>query len=106
MSKHIDRPSVPYDEYISEKLRKDDEFAAAYLAAALEEDTAGFLMAVRRLIDAKGIQKTWLAKESGLNRENLYRVLSENGNPELATVVSLMKALGYRLEPVPIRTAS
>ena len=34
---------------------------------------------------------------TGLNRENLYRVLSEKGNPVLASLEKLLKSLGLRL---------
>ena len=38
-----------------------------------------------------------LAKRSRLNRENLYRTLSEEGNPRLESLVSILSALGYHL---------
>jgi probable addiction module antidote protein len=40
---------------------------------------------------------TKIARHTGLNRENLYRVLSEQGNPELNSLEKLLKALGLRL---------
>jgi probable addiction module antidote protein len=44
---------------------------------------------------AKGM--TQIARETGLGRESLYRALSPDGNPELATVLKVIKALGLRL---------
>jgi probable addiction module antidote protein len=41
-----------------------------------------------------------LAKKTGLAREALYRALSDDGNPELATVLKVLRALGLRLSPV------
>ena len=38
-----------------------------------------------------------VARETGLAREALYRALSANGNPEFATVLKVMRALGLRL---------
>jgi probable addiction module antidote protein len=32
-----------------------------------------------------------------LSRESLYRALSEGGNPEFATVLKVLRALGLRL---------
>ena len=32
-----------------------------------------------------------------MGRESLYKALSENGNPSLATVLKVAKALGMRL---------
>ena len=75
----------------------DPREAAAYLDAALEEgDRAVFLVAIRNVIRALG-GMTHIARETGLNRENLYRVLSEEGNPELASLEKLLKSLGLRL---------
>ena len=75
----------------------DPKEAAAYLDAALEEgDRAVFLLAIRNVIEALG-GMTKIARHTGLNRENLYRVLSEKGNPELKSLEKLLKALGLRL---------
>jgi probable addiction module antidote protein len=71
--------------------------AAAYLDAALEAgDRPAFLLAIRNVIEALG-GMTKIARNTGLNRENLYRVLSEQGNPELNSLEKLLKALGLRL---------
>ena len=76
---------------------QDPEEAAAYLDAALEDgDRAVFLLAIRNVIEALGGMTT-IARQTGLNRENLYRVLSEQGNPELNSLEKLLKALGLRL---------
>ena len=71
--------------------------AAAYLDAALEYgDRPAFLLAIRNVIDALGGMSK-ISRQTGLNRENLYRVLSEKGNPELNSLEKLLKALGLRL---------
>lgn len=46
-----------------------------------------------------------LARESHLNRENLYRMLAEKGNPELGSLCALLDALGLRLS-VEMKRAS
>ena len=38
-----------------------------------------------------------LAEATGLNRETLYRTLSENGNPRLSSLGLIIEALGLRL---------
>ncbi len=43
---------------------------------------------------------TRLAKDTGLAREALYRALSEDGNPEFATVLKVLKVLGLRLSAI------
>jgi len=54
------------------------------------------LLAIRNVIDALG-GITQIACHTGLNRENLYRVLSEQGNPGLNSLEKLLKGLGLRL---------
>ena len=88
--------SRSYQDSLIERLR-DPEEAAAYLDAALEEgDRPAFLLAIRNVIDARG-GMTHMARQTGLNRENLYRVLSEQGNPEINSLEKLLKGLGLRL---------
>ncbi len=48
---------------------------------------------------AKGM--TRVAREAGLGRESLYKALSPEGNPELATVMKVVKALGLSLHARP-----
>jgi probable addiction module antidote protein len=38
-----------------------------------------------------------LAKDTGISREGLYKALSSDGNPSLATVLKVVKALGLKL---------
>ena len=88
--------SRKYQDSLNEALR-DPQEAAAYLDAALEAgDRAAFLLAMRNVIGALG-GMTQIARHTGLNRENLYRVLSEQGNPELNSLDKLPRALGLRL---------
>lgn len=49
---------------------------------------------------ARAIGMTQIAKETGMSRESLYRALSADGHPELATGSKVMKALGLRLSTV------
>ena len=39
-----------------------------------------------------------VARETGLGRESLYKSLSAEGNPEFATVLKVVRALGLRLQ--------
>ena len=41
---------------------------------------------------------THVSRESGVSREALYRALSEEGNPRLSTLTSVLSALGFGLE--------
>ncbi len=38
-----------------------------------------------------------LARDTGLARENLYKALSSDGNPEFGTILKVIKALGLKL---------
>ena len=88
--------SRKYQDSLIERLQDPNE-AAAYLDAALDAgNRAAFLLAMRNVIDARG-GMTQIARQTGLNRENLYRVLSEQGNPELNSLEKLLKVIGLRL---------
>jgi probable addiction module antidote protein len=69
---------------------------AAYLDAALEDgDSALIVAALGDIARAKGMSQ--LARDAGLGRESLYKALSDTGNPEFATVLKVMQALGLKL---------
>lgn len=42
-----------------------------------------------------------IAEETGLSRESLYRALSKRGNPQLATLMAVLKAIGLQLTVRP-----
>ena len=70
--------------------------AAEYLNAALEDGSQEvFLMALKDIANAKGISE--IARETKLNRENLYRILSTQGNPKLKSLNSVLHSVGLRL---------
>ena len=67
-----------------------------YLEAAFEERDASLIAAaLGDIARAKGM--TEIARRAGLGRESLYKALSPDGNPELATVMKVMDALGLKL---------
>lgn len=73
---------------------EEDGAAILYLQAALEDSQAAFLVALRNVVDAR--QTAFVAKESGLNREHLYRMLSAAGDPKLSSAMKVLQAVGYR----------
>lgn len=82
---------------VAEHLRTPQEMAA-YLDAWLEEapeDVAGIARALGDIARARGMSQ--VAREAGLSRESLYRALSAEGNPSLATVLKVINALGLQL---------
>ena len=73
-----------------------EEDIVAYFEAALDEgDPALVAAALGDIARAKGM--TIVAADAGLGRESLYKALSPDGNPEFATVLKVMRALGLRL---------
>jgi probable addiction module antidote protein len=75
----------------------DPEYAAGYLARVLaEKDSAAFLIALKDVVEASGGMGD-LAGRIGLKRPSLYKILSKNGNPTLATLQEILKPLGLRV---------
>jgi len=91
------KASISHDQAIIRRLRKDLDFAAEYVRAALEDEDEPrvLLIALRHLAHAQGIAKVAMA--AGIERESLYRALSVHGNPGLSTVVAVTKAIGLSL---------
>jgi probable addiction module antidote protein len=70
---------------------------AQYLEAALEDGDPQLVAAVLgHIARAKGMSR--VARKAGLGRESLYKSLSAEGNPELATVLKVVHALGLKLK--------
>lgn len=88
-------PTARYRDQLLKRL-KDPARAAGYLTACLEESEEVFLLGLRDVVEAHG-GMTELANATGLNREALYRTLSENGNPRLSSLGLIFEALGLRL---------
>jgi probable addiction module antidote protein len=77
-----------------------EERQSAYITAALETGDADFVRdALGVVARARGMGE--IAKNAGLNRESLYKALGESGNPEFATVMRIVRALGLTLSAHP-----
>jgi probable addiction module antidote protein len=77
------------------QLRNEADMAA-YLNAALSDgDPAVVAAALGDIARAKGM--AGIARKAGLGRESLYKSLSPEGHPELATVLKVVHALGLKL---------
>ncbi len=89
-----------YKEHLLKQLRSPKE-AAAYLNAAIyDDDPHVFLLALRDIAEARG-GMGWLAEETDLNRENLYRTLSLKGNPRFFNLLAVLDAIGLELSIHP-----
>ncbi|MBK8133170.1 MAG: putative addiction module antidote protein [Gammaproteobacteria bacterium] len=95
MTKTLTTPWDPADHL------QTDEDMAAYLESALEEgDPALVAAALGDIARAKGMAQ--VARDAGLGRESLYKALSPAGNPEFATILKVVAALGLQLHATPI----
>jgi probable addiction module antidote protein len=72
------------------------EAAAAYLTEALQDgNEAEFRRALGAIARSRSMAE--IAEKAGLGRESLYKALSDNGNPGLSTVLSVLRALDLRM---------
>lgn len=88
-----------FDDYMLEHLQ-DSQEAIAYLETALEEyendrNMEAFLLALKRVVDAKG-GVSELAKNTKLNRQNLYKVFSNKVDPRFSTINIILQSLGLK----------
>ena len=100
MAVAAERITESYRDYLRELLRDPAE-AAAYVNAALEEerDEAVFLRVLHDVVEAHGVSR--VAAEAHLNRENVYRIFRERGNPRLSSLEALLRAVGLKLVVAP-----
>jgi probable addiction module antidote protein len=86
--------TIPWD---SAEHLKTDEDIASYLEAVFDDGGPALIShALGVVARAKGM--TRIAQAAGLGRESLYKALSPDGNPEFATVLKVMRALGLKLK--------
>jgi probable addiction module antidote protein len=90
-----------FSRYDTADYLKTDEDIAAYLEACAEENDPA-LMAQALGAVARARNMSQLARDTGLTREGLYKALSADGNPSLATVMKVARALGYQLTFRPV----
>lgn len=88
-----------YDESLNTALLDPVE-AAAFLDAVIElDDPAALLLALRQVANAHGMAD--VARRADLGEKTLFKSLSENGNPTIATVHKVLHAVGLRLSVTP-----
>ncbi|MCX6598503.1 MAG: putative addiction module antidote protein [Acidobacteria bacterium] len=81
---------------------KDPELSAEYLKACLEDpDPRVFLLALRDVAEANGGFMA-VSRRAKLNRESLYRTLSEKGNPSVQSLTAILGAVGLKLSIEPV----
>jgi len=95
------KPTKPFNE-TSQELLKDPKIAATFLEEILAEgDMQLFTAALKDVAEAQLGGVTALAKKTELNRQQLYKTLSKNGNPRLNTLSEVLHAVGLRVSVAP-----
>jgi len=91
------KPYANYNEYLLEELQ-NPEFALEYLNETLKDEHPGvFLLAMKHVLEAQGGDMSSVAKQAELNRQNLYRILSDKGNPRWDSLTALFDALNLQV---------
>ena len=86
-----------FSRYDTAEFLRTEEDTRLYLDACLEDgDYTLVVHALGVIARARGMSQ--LARDTGISREGLYRALSAEGNPEFATVMKVIKALGMKLQ--------
>ena len=73
---------------------RDKRTAAAYLNAALDDSDELFLKAIRDVAAAHDLPMSKIAEGANVSRENLYRMLSESGNPRFEKLTVVLRVIG------------
>ena len=99
---------MPTQDYRIDLLKRltNPEYAAQYLKAAFDETLAdgnksAFLLALKNVVEATEEIRT-ISKEASISCQHLYRILSEEGNPTLETLTSLLQAVGMTIDFKPL----
>lgn len=95
------KEKMTYTVYDTADYLKTEADMVAYLDACFEEsggDPAFIAKALGVVARARNMSK--IAKKTGMSREGLYKALSGKGNPEFATILKVVHALGFKLAVV------
>ena len=99
--------SEQYREFDAADYLRTEQDAQGLLRAAAEEDLGDGVViraALRYVIWTQNMSA--LARDPGINRGNLYKALSEDDNPTLATLLKVTRALGLRLRLEPVENSA
>ena len=89
-----------HEDFMIEQFRKSPEYALSLVQDEFHEyvetdDIRYLLSTLRKIAEAKG----WsvLSRETGLSRSVLYAALSGERDPQISTVMKILKALGVQI---------
>ena len=91
-----------HDDAMADLFRNDPATAAATLDAILADGDQGeVLVTLRQMAKAFGGVPA-VAKAAEVSPTQLYRTLSEKGNPELRNLNAILRVMGLRLAVQPL----
>jgi probable addiction module antidote protein len=91
---------IPFD---ATEFLETDESQSHLIADAFDSGNSSYIAHTLGLV-AKARGMSQVARAAGVSREALYKSLDENGDPKLSTLIGVAKAMGYKVEMVPIAT--
>ncbi|MCL2481049.1 MAG: putative addiction module antidote protein [Spirochaetaceae bacterium] len=83
------------DWNLADEINTKEDVIGIIEAALEENDTELLLSVIGDIARSKGMAQ--VARELNLNRESLYRSLSQDGNPSFNTIVKVLDNLGFQL---------
>jgi probable addiction module antidote protein len=92
-----------HDDSMAEVFRKDPAYAIELLNSILEDGDQGeLLIALRQMAQAFGGVSN-VAEKAQINGTHIYRALSAKGNPEIRSLLAILRTMGLRLAVQPIQ---
>ncbi|CDL81021.1 DNA-binding protein [Xenorhabdus szentirmaii] len=86
-----------HDNFMAEVFKNDPAYAIELLNSILADgEQAELMIALRQMTKAFGGVRS-VADTANLNNTQIYRMLSENGNPAFSSLNSILRAMGLRL---------
>jgi HTH-type transcriptional regulator / antitoxin HigA len=86
------------EEYFRDHPEEIDDYLTEIFQDFAEDNDTGVLLASLRII-ARVHGVSDMAAQIGMSRQGIQKALSDDGNPRLGNVTSIMKAMGYCLIP-------
>jgi len=93
-----------HDDVMAEVFRKDPAYAMELLNEILEDGALDEAMIVLRQMSKAFGGVGEVAKQAQLNSKSLYRTLSTQGNPQVSTLLAVLRTMGLRLSVQPLQT--
>jgi len=92
-----------HDDFMAENFRKNPAYAMELLNETLEDGALDEAMIVLRQMSKAFGGVGEVAKQAQLNSKSLYRTLSAQGNPQVSTLLAVLRTMGLRLAVQPLQ---